>query len=119
VIQAMPKPALEFFPVESVAWAAVPGLPGVSERVLARDVERGSLTRVLRWDPGVDTSPLGPAVHDYVEEVLILTGSMHDLTLGATFSAGDYACRPPGMVHGPWVSEKGCEMLEVRYVELR
>jgi ChrR Cupin-like domain len=115
----MAKPALEFFPVESVAWVAVPGPPGVWERVLAHDPHSGALTRILRWDPGVDTSPLGPAVHDYVEEVLILAGSMRDLTLDATFAAGDYACRPPGMVHGPWVSEAGCEMLEIRYAGLR
>jgi hypothetical protein len=39
---------------------------------------------------------------------------MYDLTLERTFGAGEYACRPPGMVHGPWTSD-GCEMLEVRY----
>jgi hypothetical protein len=110
---AMPKPELEFFPVTSVAWVAVS--PGVYERVLARDDDGVGLTRILRWDPGLDTSPLGPAVHDYVEEVLILSGSMRDLTLDAVFAPGDYACRPPGMVHGPWLSTEGCEMLEVRY----
>jgi ChrR Cupin-like domain len=109
----MPKPALEFFPAASVEWVAVS--PGVWERVLARDDDGVGLTRVLRWDPGLDTSPLGPAVHDYVEEVLILSGSMRDLTLDATFAAGDFACRPPGMVHGPWVGAEGCEMFEVRY----
>ena len=109
----MPKPALEFFPAASVEWTAVS--PGVRERVLARDDDGVGLTRILRWDPGLDTSPLGPAVHDYVEEVLILSGSMHDLTLDATFTAGHYACRPPGMVHGPWTSPDGCEMLELRY----
>ena len=47
--------------------------------------------------------------------MLILAGSMHDLALDRTFAAGDYACRPPGMVHGPWRTDDGCEMLEVRY----
>ena len=32
---------------------------------------------------------------------------MYDTTLEQTFSAGDYACRPPGMVHGPWTSARG------------
>jgi hypothetical protein len=109
----MPKPALEFFSVESVDWVAVS--PGVRERVLARDDDGVGLTRILRWDPGLDTSPLGPAVHDYVEEVLILSGSMRDLALEMTFTSGDYACRPPGTPHGPWVSPDGCEMFEVRY----
>jgi ChrR Cupin-like domain len=111
----MPKPALEFSPVAGRPWTPVPGPPGVSERVLARDEATGMLTRMLRWDPGVDTSPAGPAVHDYVEEVYVVAGAMHDLTLDRTFRSGDYACRPPGMVHGPWRTDEGCEMLEVRY----
>ena len=109
------KPALEFFDAGALPWTPVDGQPGVSERVLARDPATGMLTRMLRWDPGLDTSAAGPVRHDYVEEVLILSGSMHDLTLGATFGAGWYACRPPGMVHGPWRTDDGCEMLEVRY----
>jgi hypothetical protein len=95
----MPKPALEFFPVASVEWTAVS--PGVWERVLARDDDGVGLTRILRWDPGLDTSPHGAAVHDYVEEVLILSGAMHDLTLDATFTAGDYACRPRAWCTAP------------------
>ncbi len=54
--------------------------------------------------------------HPYVEEVLILSGSMRDVRLDAVFGAGCYASRPPGMVHGPWVSEEGCVMLETRYL---
>jgi ChrR Cupin-like domain len=111
------KPALEFAPIAGRPWTPVPGQPGASERVLARDEATGMLTRMLRWDPGVDTSPAGPAVHDYVEEVYVVAGELHDLTLDQTFRAGDYACRPPGMVHGPWRTDKGCEMLEVRYRE--
>ena len=105
------KPELEFFASASVDWIEVS--PGIAERVLARDGDM--LTRLLRWEPGLDTSAGGPAVHDYVEEVFILSGSMHDLTLDRTFAAGDYACRPPGMVHGPWISPEGCEMRETRY----
>jgi hypothetical protein len=113
----MPKPPLEFFPVASVEWVAVS--PGVWERVLARDDDGVGLTRIIRWDSGLDTSPLGPAAHNYVEEVLILSGSMHDLSLDMTFTAGDYACRPPGVVHGPWVTRAGCEMFELRYAQPR
>src|SRR3954469_13484077 len=113
----MPKPALEFFHVDSVARTAV--APGVWERVLARDSDGVGLTCVLGWEPGFDSAAQGPVVHDYVEEVYILAGAMHDLTLDERFGAGDYACRPPGMVHGPWRSAEGCEMLEVRYAQLR
>jgi hypothetical protein len=40
---------------------------------------------------------------------------MHDLTLDRTFRAGQYACRPPGMRHGPWLAPDGCRMLVIRY----
>jgi ChrR Cupin-like domain len=109
------KPTLEFFDASTVAWEPVDGQPGASERVLARDPESEMLTRLLRWEPGLDTSAIGPVVHDYVEEIYVLSGSMHDLTLDETFTAGYYACRPPGMVHGPWRTDEGCVMFEVRW----
>lgn len=111
----MGKTELEFFDTESVSWSPVTLRPRVSERILARDPSSGLLTRIVRWEPGLDTSSDGPVAHDYYEEVLILSGSMHDLGLQQTFSAGFYACRPPGMVHGPWVTRDGCTMLEIQY----
>jgi hypothetical protein len=84
-------------------------------QVLAADAECGAYTGLLRFDPGVDTSPLGIRVHDYWEEVYILDGDLTDLRLGATFTAGMYACRPPGMAHGPWRTVHGVTMLELRY----
>jgi hypothetical protein len=111
----MPKPAIEFSPVGAIEWEPVS--PGVWQRQLSRDSDGVGLTRVLRWDLGFVSTE--PAVHDYVEEVYILSGSMYDTTLEMTFSAGDYACRPVGMVHGPWTSADGCEMLELRYAQLR
>jgi ChrR Cupin-like domain len=111
----MAKPELEFFDPESLPWEAVEDEPGVSQRVLANDQVTGLLTRLVRWDPGVTTSSAGPIAHEYFEEVLVLSGSLHDLRLNQTFGAGHYACRPPGMLHGPWESAEGCMMLEVRY----
>jgi len=111
----MGKPELEFFDTDTVPWTAVGQSPGVSERILARDPDRGLLTRMVRWDPGLDTSGAGAVAHDYFEEVLIMSGSMHDLGLQQTFSAGSYACRPSGMVHGPWTTAEGCVMLEIQY----
>jgi ChrR Cupin-like domain len=111
----MPKPELEFFDTEMLPWRAVGGEAGVSQRVLAEDATTGLLTQLVRWDPGVSTSATGPVAHDYFEEVLVLSGSLHDLRLNQTFGAGYYACRPPGMLHGPWESAEGCIMLETRY----
>ncbi len=82
---------------------------------MADDPAAGTYTGLLRYDAGVDTSPTGTRVHDYWEEVYLLGGDLTDLRLGETFTAGMYACRPPGMPHGPWRTEYGVLMLEVRY----
>jgi hypothetical protein len=115
----MAKPELEFFDTETLPWRAVGGEAGVSQRVLAEDSATGLLTRLVRWDPGVRTSAAGPVAHKYFEEVLVLSGSLHDLRLNQTFGAGYFACRPPGMLHGPWESAEGCLMLETRYEQQR
>lgn len=115
----MAKPELEFFDTEGLPWRAVDGEVGVSQRVLAEDADTGSLTRLLRWDPGLNTSAAGPVAHEYFEEVLVLSGSLHDLRLNQTFRVGYYACRPPGMLHGPWESAEGCIMFETRYEHQR
>ena len=114
----MPKPQREFFPVPSVDWTPALGgaVPGLNERILAADAEAGVATRILRFDPGTDTSAAGVQAHDFWEEVYIMEGSLHDLTLNQTFPRGSYACRPPGMPHGPWVAPEGCTTFEVRYV---
>jgi hypothetical protein len=113
----VPKPEREFFPTGEVEWTPVPDskCEGLSERVLARDDEAGVATRILRFAPGTDTSPNGVLSHDFWEEVYILEGAIHDLELDRTFTAGMYACRPPGMRHGPWVSPDGCVTVEIRY----
>ncbi|MFF4050358.1 cupin domain-containing protein [Streptomyces chartreusis] len=109
----MSKPELEFHlpdgPWRSPAGAA----PGVEERVLADDPEGGSRTALVRWAPGTDTSADGVSRHDFWEEVYLVEGAMRDLTLEKTFVAGMYACRPPGMPHGPWSSRDGVTMLVI------
>lgn len=110
------KPELEFFDASEVDWSAPKdAVPGLMERILARDPETRVATRMLRFEPGTDTSSNGALTHHFWEEVFIVEGSIHDLTLDRTFSAGMYACRPPGMKHGPWVSPDGCLTFEVRY----
>jgi ChrR Cupin-like domain len=115
----MSKPELEFTPAEQVSgWTRLPGdAEGLSERVLARHGRDGVVTRILRFEPGADSSPNGAQLHDFWEEIYILEGSITDVTLGETFAAGSYACRPPGMRHGPWRSDDGALLFEVRYPE--
>jgi len=82
--------------------------------------KRGSRTRLLRMEPGfISTTPF---VHEYWEEVYLLSGEMnvgHDGTGigGETFSGPTYACRPPGAFHGPFKTEKGALMLEIHYYD--
>jgi hypothetical protein len=112
----MAKLEREFFDVMRLGWTPVtPGVPGLSERILATDPGSGVATRMLRFDPETDTSPLGVVRHPFWEEVYIMSGDLHDLTLDEVFTEGMYACRPPGMAHGPWRSTTGCVTFEVRY----
>lgn len=111
----MSKPEYEFH-VPPGEWLAVPGpVSGMWYQILAEDKETGNYTGLSRYEPGTDTSPNGPVTHAYWEEVLLLEGDLTDLRLGQTFQKGMYACRPPGMIHGPWRSASGVLMLEFRY----
>ena len=77
-------------------------------------------TRLLRFDPVVHTTE--PFVHDYWEEVFVISG---DLIVGEdgcedgqrTFFSSTYACRPPGIDHGPFKSEGGCLLIEFHYYD--
>jgi hypothetical protein len=116
----MPKPELEFHRPDHVPWTPVAGSPsagaggpGIEEKILSRDASTGDVTRLLRFAPGVRTAET--IAHDFWEEVLIVEGSLEDLGLRRTFSAGMYACRPPGMRHGPYASPGGALLFETRY----
>ena len=126
---AVNKPHLEFHAIamEGEGWGLPEGYApggGVDEKILAgaldRQARRGSRTRLLRFQPGVFTKT--PFVHDYWEEVFLLQG---DLTVGndaegkggEPFSAFTYACRPPGIHHGPFKSVGGCLLLETHYFD--
>jgi ChrR-like protein with cupin domain len=118
------KPHLEFHTVDmSRGWETPPGYPeGIEQKILAGSLDEtkkaGSRTRLLRFQPGVYTTE--PFVHDYWEEVYLVEG---DLTVGNdsegsggdSFPPGTYACRPPGAVHGPFKSTRGCLLLEIHY----
>ena len=104
---------------------APPGYPaGIKQKILASDIDEarksGSRTRLLRFDPGVHTT--APFVHDHWEEVYLLSG---DLIVGndaagnggEPFEAPTYACRPPGVYHGPFKSNRGCLLFEIHYYD--
>lgn len=109
------KPEIEFTSLVDPTYEPIPGVPGLSQAVLAHDPEHDVVTRILKFEPGTDSSAMGVQRHESWEEVFIFEGSFTDLTLGETFTAPCHAVRPPGMPHGPWRSDTGARMFEVRY----
>jgi hypothetical protein len=106
-------------------WETPLGYPsGIKQKILASDLDeknrKGSRSRLLRFDPGVFTTE--PFVHEHWEEVFLFSG---DLTVGndkqgkggESFKPLTYACRPPGVYHGPFKSEKGCLLFELHYFD--
>ena len=100
-----------------------PGYPeGIKQKILAADIDEekktGSRSRLLRFDPGAFSTV--PFVHDHWEEVFVVSGT---LTVGSDsegnggepFHAPTFACRPPGVHHGPFKSEGGCLLFELHY----
>ena len=47
----MAKPKLEFFNTEIIPWKPIEGSPGQYEKILSKDPETGSFTRLLLYQP--------------------------------------------------------------------
>lgn len=116
----------EFHTVDmGTGWHTPAGYPpGFKQKILAGALDetagRGNRTRLFRLDPG--TFSTTPVVHDYWEEVFVLSG---DLVVGndaegnggEVFRAYTHAVRPPGVIHGPFKSETGCLLLETHWYD--
>lgn len=115
----MAKTELEFH-TPSAPWQQPSGAaPGIWDQELSYDPDTGESTSLQRYDAGAESAP-GVIVHEYWEEVILLEGDLHDITLDRTFTAGMYACRPPGMRHGPYRSTAGCLMfVTTQYSRIR
>jgi len=123
----MSKPELEFFNTEIIPWKPIEGSPGQYEKILSMDPETGSHTRLLLSEPDLDKLVLAKEIppgkilnHDDTwEEVFVLSGTgfgteFNETFRNRTYKAGFYACRPPGMNHGPFLHPTGALCLEVR-----
>jgi hypothetical protein len=119
----MAKPELEFFDTEILPWKPINGSPGKYEKILSKDPETGSFTRLILVQPDLDayirniSSPPGePHCHeDMWEEVYIIRGTDIDMKNRKTYRSGYYACRPPGMKHGPMAYHPtGALIFEIR-----
>lgn len=107
----------------SSGWHSPEGYPaGIQHKVLSGELDEeamtGSRTRLLRFEPGAYST--APFLHDYWEEVyvvegILIVGSDERGTGGVPYPAHTYACRPPGVAHGPFTSDTGCLLLEIHY----
>lgn len=123
----MNKPHIEFERLNMTkGWEVPKGYPPtIQQKVLASDIDEvrkvGSRTRLLRFAPGAFT--ISPFVHDHWEEVFLVSG---DLSVGSdeqgrggeSFTLPTYACRPPGVYHGPFSSKEGCILYEMHYYDV-
>jgi len=118
------KDHLEFHGVAlNEGWVPPPNYPpGFHEKILSGVFDErnrtGSRTRILRIAPGAYSTV--PFIHEYWEEVFLLEGDLivgndADGRGGELFTGYTYACRPPGVAHGPFRSERGCLLLETHY----
>jgi len=121
-----PKLHDEFKAIDmTTGWETPAGYPqGIQQKILAGSLDEagrsGNRSRLLRFAPGVFTTK--PFVHDYWEEVLLVSG---DLTVGndeqgkggEAFAPLTFACRPPGVHHGPFKSVGGCLLFELHYYD--
>lgn len=124
---AVNKEHLEFFQLDTgeEGWEVPEGYPeGIQQKIITGSLDpvnkKGGYVRLLRFLPGAYSTE--PFVHDYWEEVFVIEG---DLIVGSDengkggepFPARTYCCRPPGVPHGPFRSEKGCLLLEQHYYD--
>jgi hypothetical protein len=97
-------------------WEEVEGTNGnISFITLAIDEKTGDYTRLTKFLNGYSSDFLGPKSHDYPEEIFIISGRLFDKAFGIWLEKGHYASRPPGEVHGPFISEGDTYVLEISF----
>ncbi len=97
-------------------WEAVEGTAGQIEQLtLALDEKNGDYTRLTRFKSGANTKSFGAKSHNYPEEIFIIKGRLFDETFDKWLETGEYASRPPSELHGPFIAEEDCVVLEMSY----
>ena len=97
-------------------WEVIEDTDGQLEQLtLAIDEVTGDYTRLTRFKAGANTKLFGSKSHDYPEEIMIIKGRLFDKAFDKWLETGDYASRPPGELHGPFVAKEECIVLEMSY----
>jgi anti-sigma factor ChrR (cupin superfamily) len=81
---------------------------GVSYKLLFADRERGTVTTLVRMEPG---SRIRSHRHLGVEQCLVLEGDVRSGSVGMT--AGDFNCSMPGSIHEELMTDGGALLLLV------
>lgn len=93
--------------VADLPWHPTP-FPGIDQKILLRDEERGLITALVRMAPG---SRLPYHEHVDIEQTYVLEGSLAD-DEGNDITAGNYIWRPAGHRHVAW-SPKGALLIGI------
>lgn len=93
--------------VADLPWHPTP-FPGIDQKILLRDEERGLVTALVRMAPG---SRLPLHEHADVEQTYVLEGSLAD-DEGNDITAGNFIWRPAGHRHVAW-SPKGALLIGI------
>ena len=93
--------------VAELPWHATP-FPGIHQKILLRDEERGLVTALVRMAPG---ARLPMHEHMDVEQTYVLEGSLAD-DEGNDITAGNFIWRPAGHRHVAW-SPKGALLIGI------
>lgn len=97
-------------------WTEVADTNGnIRQLTLTEDPELGQYTRLTWFAAGYSTEKFGPQVHDYPEEIYIVSGRLYDTAFDLWLEAGYYASRPPGEVHGPFQAATDVLVLEISF----
>lgn len=100
----------------SVLWKEIEGSDGnLFELTIAEDPETGDYTRLTRFKDGYSTEKFGLKSHDYPEEIYVVSGRLYDAAFDMWLTAGCYASRPPGEVHGPFKADGDVVVFEMSF----
>ena len=97
-------------------WEVIEGTNSKIEQIiLAKDGMSGDFTRLTRFKAGADTTSMGAQIHDYPEEIFIVSGRLYDQTFEMWLESGHYSSRPAGEKHGPFYTDTVCIVLDCSY----
>ena len=105
--QALPANVSRPVSIADLPWHQTP-FPGIDQKILLRDEERGLITALVRMAPG---SRLPLHEHADVEQTFVLEGSLAD-DEGNDITAGNFIWRPAGHRHVAW-SPKGALLIGI------